>query len=44
MPPKQKNYTPIKPSESSTMTHEDGELHYDISKLWKIHQSKIITN
>ena len=32
MPPK-KNSTPIKPSENSTMTHEEEELQHDISKL-----------
>ena len=32
MPPK-KSSTPIKPLESSTMTHEDEELQHDLSKL-----------
>ena len=32
MPPKN-NSTPIKPSEGSTMTHEDEELQHDLSKL-----------
>ena len=32
MAPK-KNSTPIKPLESSTMTHEDKEWQHDISKL-----------
>ena len=32
IPPK-KNSTPIKPSEYSTMTHEDEELQHDLSKL-----------
>ena len=32
MPPK-KNSTPIKPSECSTMTHEDEETQHEISKL-----------
>ena len=32
MAPK-KNSTPIKPSEGSTMTHEDEELQHDLSKL-----------
>ena len=34
MPPKQNNSIPIKPSESSTMTHEEEEFQYDILKLW----------
>lgn len=29
------NSTPIKPSEISTMTHEEEELQHDISKLWE---------
>ena len=33
MPPKN-NSAPINPSENSTMTHEEEELQYDISKLW----------
>ena len=38
IPPK-KNSTPIKPSEYSTMTHEDEEVQHDISKLQeKLHQ------
>ena len=32
MPPKNIS-TPIKPSEGSTMTHEDEELQHDVSKL-----------
>ena len=32
MPPKN-NSTSIKPSETSTMTHEEEELQHDISKL-----------
>ena len=31
--PTKKNSTPIKPSEVSTMTHEDEELQHDLSKL-----------
>ena len=38
MPPK-KNSTPIKPSEGSTMTHEEEEVQHDISKLQdQVHQ------
>ena len=33
MPPKQKIYTPIKPLEVSTMTHEEEHRQYDISQL-----------
>ena len=35
MPPKQKNSTPIKPPEGSTMTHESEDIQYEISKLEK---------
>ena len=31
--PHKNNSTPIKPSEGSTMTHEDEELQHDLSKL-----------
>ena len=31
--PRKNNSTPIKPSEGSTMTHEDEELQHDLSKL-----------
>ena len=31
--PRKNNSTPIKPSEGSTMTHEDEEWQHDISKL-----------
>ena len=31
--PCKNNSTPIKPSEGSTMTHEDEELQHDLSKL-----------
>jgi len=34
MPQNQKNFTPIKPLESSIMMHEEEELQHDISKLW----------
>ena len=33
MPPKN-NSIPIKPSKIYTMTHEEEELQYEISKLW----------
>ena len=34
-----KNSTPIKPSDYSTMTHEDEELQHDLSKLQEqVHQ------
>ena len=35
MPPKQKNSTPIKPPEGSTMTHESEDIQNEISKLEK---------
>ena len=35
MPPKQKNSTPIKPPEGSTMTHESEDRQNEISKLEK---------
>ena len=35
MPPKQKNSTPIKPLEGSTMTHESEDIQNEISKLEK---------
>ena len=42
MAPK-KNSTPIKPSEGSTMTHEDEELQYEISKLrYQVQQISIL--
>ena len=31
--PRKNNSTPVKPSEGSTMTHEDEELQHDLSKL-----------
>ena len=37
------NSTPIKPSEGSTMTHEDEEVQHDISKLQEqVHQILIL--
>ena len=37
--PHKSNSTPIKPSEGSTMTHEDEELQHDLSKLQEqVHQ------
>ena len=37
--PRKNNSTPIKPSEGSTMTHEDEELQHDLSKLQEqVHQ------
>ena len=37
--PHKNNSTPIKPSEGSTMTHEDKELPHDLSKLQEqVHQ------
>ena len=37
--PHKNNSTPIKPSERSTMTHEDEELKHDLSKLQEqVHQ------
>ena len=40
-PPKN-NSTPIKPSEYSTMTHEDGEVQHDISKIQEqVHQISV---
>ena len=40
MTPK-KNSTPIKPSEGSTMTHEDEEMQHEMSKLQeKVHLSQ----
>ena len=37
--PHKNNSTPIKPSEGSTMTHEDEELQDDLSKVQeKVHQ------
>ena len=42
MPPKN-NPTPIKPSEIYTMTHEEEELLYDISKLrYQVQQISIL--
>ena len=41
MPPKN-NSTPIKPSDYSTMTHEDEELQHDLSKLQEeVHQNSL---
>ena len=41
MAPK-KNSTPIKPSEGSTMIHEDEETQHEISKLQEqVHQSSL---
>ena len=38
------NSKPIKPSEGSTMTHEDEEMQQEISKLQeKVHLSQIAT-
>ena len=37
--PHKNNSIPIKPSEGSTMTHEDEELQHDLSKLQEqVHQ------
>ena len=37
--PRKNNSTPIKPSEGSTMSHEDEEMQHDISKLQEqVHQ------
>ena len=37
--PRKNNSKPIKPSEGSTMTHEDEELQHDLSKLQEqVHQ------
>ena len=37
--PRKNNSTPIKPSKGSTMTHEDEEFQYDLSKLQEqVHQ------
>ena len=42
MPPKN-NSIPIKPSESYTMTHEEEELQYEISKLrYQVQQISIL--
>ena len=42
MAPK-KNSTPNKPSEGSTMTHEEEELQYEISKLqYQVQQISIL--
>ena len=42
MPPKN-NSTPIKPSEIYTMTHEEEELQYEISKLrYQVQQISIL--
>ena len=41
--PRKNNSTPIKPSEGSTMTHEDEELQHDVSKLKdKVHQISLL--
>ena len=40
--PYKNNSTPIKPSEGSTMTHEDEELQHDLSKLQEqVHQMSL---
>ena len=43
IPPKQNNFTPIKPSKIFTMTHEEEELQCDISKLrYQVQQISIL--